>query len=380
MRETNFYENLDGFEEFGKLANTSLYAEVPNDWFVVLSDIRGSTAAIESGRYRDVNLLGAASIAVVQNALDREAVPFSFGGDGATFLVPASKLPQVKIALQKLIQLAQNNYSLNLRVGIVPVGEVYAANQKILVAKFKINKFSSIAMMKGGGLNWAEKKIKSETEKYCLTVIDSDIEVPTQLSCRWQPIKSTRGRVLSLLVQPRENNVAVAAEISSAIETVCDGSFENSNPIANSKLKYNSLFTMLRRERKLHSGKLSFRYCKRALEIMLCWWAFKLKLPAPFPANDYKSQMQSHSDYRKYDDVLRLILDCTPEQTSKIKTLLEDYFRKGEIYFGMHESTHALLTCLVESIHPGGHIHFVDGSDGGYAVAAKQLKQQIANA
>ncbi len=136
---------------------------------------------------------------------------------------------------------------------------------------------------------------------------------------------------------------------------------------------------MLRRERKLHGGKLTSVFFKRVFEIVLCWWAFKLKLPAPFPANDYKSQLQSHTDYRKYDDVLRLILDCSPDQILKIRTLLQSSFDKGDIFFGMHESTHALMTCLVESIQPGGHIHFVDGSDGGYAVAAKQLKQQIAN-
>jgi Protein of unknown function (DUF3095) len=34
------------------------------------------------------------------------------------------------------------------------------------------------------------------------------------------------------------------------------------------------------------------------------------------------------------------------------------------------------MTCIVQSYN-GNHLHFVDGSDGGYALAAHQLKQQL---
>lgn len=40
-------------------------------------------------------------------------------------------------------------------------------------------------------------------------------------------------------------------------------------------------------------------------------------------------------------------------------------------------SKESLVTCFVQSTDPGEHIHFVDGGDGGYAMAAKQLKTQI---
>ena len=34
----------------------------------------------------------------------------------------------------------------------------------------------------------------------------------------------------------------------------------------------------------------------------------------------------------------------------------------------------ALMTCLVSSAEAGLHVHFVDGGDGGYTNAAKQMK------
>jgi hypothetical protein len=42
----------------------------------------------------------------------------------------------------------------------------------------------------------------------------------------------------------------------------------------------------------------------------------------------------------------------------------------------MHKSREALLTCIVQSYN-GNHLHFVDGSDGGYALAARALKQRL---
>ena len=34
------------------------------------------------------------------------------------------------------------------------------------------------------------------------------------------------------------------------------------------------------------------------------------------------------------------------------------------------------MTCAI-SAYQGDHVHFIDGADGGYALAAKQLKGQL---
>jgi hypothetical protein len=55
---------------------------------------------------------------------------------------------------------------------------------------------------------------------------------------------------------------------------------------------------------------------------------------------------------------------------------LKNNYKKGKLVYGLHISDRALMTCLVFERN-GRQVHFVDGADGGYAVAAKAMKRRI---
>ena len=74
-----FYEQLEGFAEFSQFTQLKWYRPLPSTWFVLITDVKGSTAAIEEGLYREVNSLGAASIVVLLNAVAPIRVPYVFG-------------------------------------------------------------------------------------------------------------------------------------------------------------------------------------------------------------------------------------------------------------------------------------------------------------
>ncbi|MBD0300821.1 MAG: DUF3095 family protein, partial [Tolypothrix sp. T3-bin4] len=78
-----FYARLPVSRRFIELTNSRNFKSVPRDWYILISDIVGSTKAIETGRYKDVNLLGACSIIAVLNIAGEIEIPFVFGGDGA---------------------------------------------------------------------------------------------------------------------------------------------------------------------------------------------------------------------------------------------------------------------------------------------------------
>ena len=60
-----FFEQLPATSSFNDFANSEAYIQVPEDWYVALTDVIGSTKAIQEGRYKDVNAIGVASIAAV---------------------------------------------------------------------------------------------------------------------------------------------------------------------------------------------------------------------------------------------------------------------------------------------------------------------------
>ena len=98
---------------------------------------------------------------------------------------------------------------------------------------------------------------------------------------------------------------------------------------------------------------------------------FKLKAGA-FDAVAYASDVADNADFRKFDDGLRMTLDCTPEFADKLEARLQAADDIAE--HGVFRQTNALMTCYVPSITDRGHVHFVDGAGGGYAMAALAMK------
>ena len=45
--------------------------------------------------------------------------------------------------------------------------------------------------------------------------------------------------------------------------------------------------------------------------------------------------------------------------------------------YGMHEADSAMMTCPLFSLDQSKRVYFIDGSNGGFAIAARQLKQQV---
>ena len=92
----------------------------------------------------------------------------------------------------------------------------------------------------------------------------------------------------------------------------------------------------------------------------------------------YRRDLVANADFRKYDDGLKLTLDCTPALAERLEALLLAAEREGVARFGLHRQGAAIVTCFVPSASREDHVHFVDGADGGYAKAAQRLKQKAA--
>jgi hypothetical protein len=89
----------------------------------------------------------------------------------------------------------------------------------------------------------------------------------------------------------------------------------------------------------------------------------------------YTQQVIENSDFRKFDDSLRMVLDCTPELATEIEDYLKTAAARGVARYGMHRQDAAMMTCFTPSPTNPNHVHFIDGARGGYALAATALKE-----
>src|SRR5436190_958761 len=114
-QDDGFYAALKAFERFEEVAEARVYTRVPDSWQVLITDVQGSTKAIEAGRYKDVNALGVSTIIAVVNQLADLSFPYVFGGDGATLLIPPGRREGAANAARSAIAMARDAFSLELR-------------------------------------------------------------------------------------------------------------------------------------------------------------------------------------------------------------------------------------------------------------------------
>ncbi|MFB6356226.1 MAG: DUF3095 domain-containing protein [bacterium] len=382
MSEQNFYESLNSFRNFEDVTLDRYYEAVPSEWHLFITDIRNSTEAIENGSYRDVNKIGAATITVVREALDGLEFPFVFGGDGATIVIPPQHKQTTSRHLLALKNLARKNFDLKLRVGSMEVAEIQQPDVSLEVAKLEITSGRSITIFRGGGLTLADNLIKREYSNYKVEGQAVDNLELTGLSCRWEPIPSKRGHVLSILIQARKTPPdKIYDRVINTLNSILDDQLGQSNPINTSDMSYKTLSAILKDEIRYHESKVSISFLKRVFEILLAVIIFRLGMdPLFFDPKEYSRQLRTHSDYRKFDDMLRLIIDCNDKERKEIEEFLQSSYQSEELFYGVQESDETLMTCYLENLEQSGHLHFVDGGNGGYARAAKQLKKQVRNA
>jgi len=126
MATEGFYAELPVLDEFMDITISDNYVPVPDDWYIVITDIVGSTRAIQAGCYKEVNFLGACAIIALLNIAKKLEIPFVFGGDGALIVIPESLLPASRQALLANQNMSSRDFGMELRVGIVPAAIVKA--------------------------------------------------------------------------------------------------------------------------------------------------------------------------------------------------------------------------------------------------------------
>jgi Protein of unknown function (DUF3095) len=376
----SFYGKIPVFRGFTSLMDPTLYSALPEDWSVGVADIVDSTKAIAAQRYKAVNMAGAAVVAAVTNALEGREFPFVFGGDGASFAVAPGDLDRAREALAATAAWVREDLDLKMRVALVPVSAIRAQGLDVRVARFGPSANLSYAMFSGGGLNWADAAMKRG--EFAVTEAPAGTQPDLSgLSCRFEVIPASRGLILSVLVMPaRGADPSAFRKVIEDVIHLVERSPDSGRPVPPQGPPLKWPPQGLDYEARAARGGPLFK--RRAGVLVYTLFAyllmrFDIKIGG-FVPKVYKRQVVENSDFRKYDDGLRMILDCTPELERALSDCLATAARDRVVHYGLYRQDAAMMTCFTPSALRSDHVHFIDGARGGYASAATALKAMLA--
>lgn len=376
-----FYESIEPFDRFACVVEADRYRPLPDDWLVGVADVVDSTGAIAAGRYKAVNLVGASVISAVMNAVEGRSFPFVFAGDGAGFAVPPSARAAVEKALAAVRTWAREEIELDLRAALVPVADIRAAGLDVRVARYNVSPDLGYAMMTGGGLTWAEEEMKAG--RYSVPAAEPGTRPDLAgLSCRWMPIDARNGEIASIMVLPRPGAPpgAFADLVTRINDMIHESLARDGHPVPEEGPEFSwppkGMYLETCASCPLRTRlRMVARWLAIAAESLFAWFLFKTGMKAGgFDPVVYRLDTARNTDFRKFDDGLKLTLDCHPDLLARIEVVLEKAHAAGIADYGIHRQDKALMTCIVPSVTRKDHIHFVDGAAGGYTRAAQMLK------
>ena len=363
---------------FEQVADRAGYAPLPDDWMIGIADVVDSTGAIASGQYKSVNFAGAAVISAATNAVGGRLPLFAFGGDGAHFVVRPDQADVAALSLQKVAHWVKQQLDLDLRVGMVSIRQVREAGFDVTAAYWQASQHVQYTLFSGGGLEWTEQCLKDGT---IALELDADPGEPdlTGLSCQWGPVQSAQGQIISLIVKPAQSATpqrfeTVTRDIINVLEAA-----NAVNPVPQSGPSVDWPRASLWLQSRVGTQNMirAVAYAKTLAMTAFYWGLFKLAIPVRgFLPDRYRAEIAANSDFQKFNDGLMMTMDCSPEGIGRLEDVLGAAEADGIIRYGLHVQDEALITCVVPSAFDQDHMHFIDGSGGGYAAAAKQMRTQ----
>ena len=377
-----FYATLPVQSGFRSLMDPAQYAPLPADWTVGMTDIVQSTKAIAEKRYKAVNMAGAAVIAALTNAFQGREFPFVFGGDGASFAVAPGEVETARAALAATAAWANSELGLTLRVALIPIAAIRVQGHDVRLARYAPSPNLSYAMFSGGGLAWADGAMKRGDFAVAPAGGGPDSWPDlTGLSCRFQEIRARQGLVLSLIVLPVPGaDPAAFRALTEEIVALVEASPDAGRPVPaqGPGLAWPPPPLSVELETHTAPGNPLQRRIAVLARTLIVYLIMRANRPiGGFVPARYMRQLVENSDYRKYDDGLRMILDCTPELADALERKLAA--ASGVARYGLFRQDAAMMTCFTPSPLRADHVHFVDGARGGYAAAASALKAAAQN-
>jgi hypothetical protein len=196
------------------------------------------------------------------------------------------------------------------------------------------------------------------------------------MQCRWDKIRPPENydEVVSLIVIACDgkNQAGVFKKVIDKLDEIY-GQPQTRKPISVSKLKLKATLKKLSDEMRVKFGGY------RPFHILRNWFTTFLG-SLYFRTNQgkkYLYELVDMSDTLVLDGRINTVISGTKKQRQELEKALQELENRDDIRFGFFVSSDSVMSCYVRSLDKN-HVHFVDGSDGGYTKAAGVLKKKLA--
>lgn len=380
MNNAHFYTNLPIQTQTinNVLVQPEAFQQIPSNWSVIVTDIKGSTEAVQDGLSELVNMIATGSIIAALNIAAKVKIdfPFFFGGDGATLIVPPTLLTEIMDALVLHQNNVKEEFNIDLRVGCLSVSDVYKADTHINIAKVSINALYSIPIVLGNGLQYAEKIIKSKV----INIPDlnnSNLELNLEgMECRWKKIlpPTNADEVVCLIIHIKKESEQATyfKEVLDKADTIY-GAYQKRNPISLPRLRMDAGLQKIKMELKMR--KPNFRFIEWMKNWVLMIGGKYLYLPSK-SGKKFLNELIKLADIFVLDGKMSMVISGKIAQRKQLLKYLDEMETAGKILYGVHVSQESIISCYVRN-RAANHIHFIDGGNGGYTKAAVLLKKKI---
>lgn len=380
---SGFFGEMRPLGSFDALTDPANHHPFPDDWSIAIADVVNSTAAIQRGEYKSVNTVGVSVIASIVNALKPLDLPYVFGGDGAVVCFPSARAEEARQALAATGAMSRERFGLELRMAVIPVSFLRLQGHELRLGRYRVSPYVSQAAFSGEGIGAAERLLKQGDlpAEFHVAADPTAAADYTGLECRWAEVPSPSEETIALIVQ----GTGAPGDSLGQFRRVLDeirliyGDDRSSHPVRVEDLRVTLSSFVLKQEERVrtwgHEPWGRFRYALWQRIAALVGWVFFLTgwKSSETDWGAYKTDLVAHTDHRKLDGQLRVVLSGEREQRIRLESFLQTCVSAGTIRYGIHVAQSAILTCLV-SQRQHHHVHFVDAAGGGYAEAAKGLK------
>jgi hypothetical protein len=238
------------------------------------------------------------------------------------------------------------------------------------------------AVLVGDGLIWAERRVKAADKTEEANATEKLMADLMGLECRWDKIKppAERAEVVCYLIEAckAEQQVEVFRATIQQIDAIY-GTPEKRSPLSLQRLKLLVSTAKMRSEMMARFGRWKWRYfvaemIKTAVARALLRSRGKL---GDFNGATYLEEVVANADTLTLDGRISTIISGSAAQRDRFLKFLNAEEAAGRLIYGHHVAAESVMTCYIQT-RERDHIHFVDGSDGGYTVAAGELKRKKA--